>query len=90
MKKLGFVLILITLVISSCGGAQDKASEQTPSAETALDRLLEESNKTTDVSDYPTVLEKWQKGLDQARTLDNKHYIYQFLNLIGGVYGRLG
>jgi len=89
MKKLGVMLILIPLTISSCGRVQHKTSEQAVSAETDLRRLLDEANNY-EIFGYPMFLEKWQQGLDLARALDDQHSMYQFRNAIGRVYYHVG
>ena len=55
-----------------------------------LDRLQEEGEEAYYHSNYPTVLEKWHKGLERARELGDKGYISQFISNIGVVYGNLG
>jgi len=41
-------------------------------------------------ADYPTALEKWQAGIEEAHLLGNKRYIGQFLTKLGMVYENLG
>ena len=55
-----------------------------------LNLLHETGEKAYNASNYQTALQKWQAGLNQARSLDDKQYISQFLINIGIVYDNLG
>ena len=48
-----------------------------------LQPLLTKGNQAYDVGDYQVALEKWEAGLEQARTLNDKKYISDFLGNIG-------
>ena len=51
--------------------------------------LAKEGSEAYNASDYPTALEKWQAGLEQARTSENKKDEGMFLHNIGLVYDRM-
>jgi tetratricopeptide (TPR) repeat protein len=52
--------------------------------------LQKEGHQACAKYDYHTALEKWEVGLKQARELNDKFYISQFVNDIGTVYQQLG
>ena len=90
MKKIVCVFLLIALAMPLWGWAQDAAKEPAAAAQAELDRLHEEAKQACYAADYQTALQKWQVGLEQARALNDKRYISQFLTGIGVVYWSLG
>ncbi len=84
LKIIVFMFMLMALGIPPGVKAQETVTEHTGEVE-ILDRLHEEAKKAYYVADYPTALEKWQAGLNRARTLNNKRYISGFLGKIGEV-----
>ena len=85
-----YVKIIISLLICIVVGMPLKGGAQEAAAETALGRLQQEGRDAYYVSDFPTALEKWEAGLNQARILNDKPYISAFLNNLGAVYILLG
>ncbi len=89
LKIIVFICMLIALAILPGVRAQETPKETT-ATEATLNRLFQEGAKAYYAADYRTVLEKWQEGLNKARTLGNKQYIGVFLGNIGVVYWTLG
>ena len=84
-KTIVFVCMFMVLTMMSPWVAAQETATQA-----ALDRLLQEGINAYYASDYQTALQKWQAGLDQARTLNEIHYIGNFLDNIGSVYESRG
>jgi hypothetical protein len=90
MKKIICLLIMLVLGILQGGCVQETVKQPTPSPKAALDRLNQEGIDAYYTADYQTALQKWQTGLKQARALNDKLYIGNFLGNLGAGYNDLG
>ena len=76
-RVFGSILAVLGILLGGCAG------------EIATYRLAKEGSKAYNASDYHTALEKWQAGLEQARSSENKKDISTFLYNIGLAYDKL-
>jgi len=77
----------IDVILNKLGAKELRAEEISPQQ---LDRLNEKAEQAYYTVNYSTALEIWQKALEKARELGNKHYVKMFHNNIGVAHRSLG